>query len=161
MANRLRRRTSDQTVLGSNPVVAAALSPWTRLFTPIVPRRSLHSSFYISYLAILVKYMLAQKKCCSNILNVTICKESGHAQHDFEPLEEGHWIFSGYKVKVMFILSESCSPRLCKTEIFSWSACKLLSWREKLVDYCTRRAQLQMKALWWDAHYLRVHFYRL
>ena len=26
MANRLRRRTSDQTVLGSNPAVAAALS---------------------------------------------------------------------------------------------------------------------------------------
>ena len=40
MANRLRRRTSDQMVLGSNPAVAAALSPWTRLFTPIVPRRS-------------------------------------------------------------------------------------------------------------------------
>ena len=33
-------------VLGSNPAVAAALSPWTRLFTPIVPRRSLHISFY-------------------------------------------------------------------------------------------------------------------
>ena len=46
VANRLRRRTSDQTVLGSNPGVAAALSPWTRLFTPIVPRRSLHISFY-------------------------------------------------------------------------------------------------------------------
>ena len=29
LANRLRRRTSDQTVLGSNPAVAAALSPWT------------------------------------------------------------------------------------------------------------------------------------
>ena len=42
----LRRRTSDQTVLGSNPAVAAALGPWTRLFTPIVPRRSLHISFY-------------------------------------------------------------------------------------------------------------------
>ena len=39
-------QTSDQTVLGSNPAVAAALSPWTRLFTPIVPRRSLHISFY-------------------------------------------------------------------------------------------------------------------
>ena len=46
VADRLRRRTSDQTVLGSNPAVAAALSPWTRLFTPIVPRRSLHISFY-------------------------------------------------------------------------------------------------------------------
>ena len=34
------------TVLGSNPAVAVALSPWTRLFTPIVPRRSLHISFY-------------------------------------------------------------------------------------------------------------------
>ena len=43
VANRLRRRTSDQMVLGSNP---AALSPWTRLFTTIVPRRSLHISFY-------------------------------------------------------------------------------------------------------------------
>ena len=29
VANRLRRRTSDQAVLGSNPAVAAALSPWT------------------------------------------------------------------------------------------------------------------------------------
>ena len=46
VANRLQRRTSDQTVLGSNPAVAAALSPWTRLFTPIVPRRSLRISFY-------------------------------------------------------------------------------------------------------------------
>ena len=46
VANRLRRRTSDQTVLGSNLAVAAALSPWTRLFTPIVPRRSIHISFY-------------------------------------------------------------------------------------------------------------------
>ena len=46
VVNRLRRRTSDQTVLGSNPAVAAALSPWTRLFTPIVPRRSLRISFY-------------------------------------------------------------------------------------------------------------------
>ena len=46
VANRLRRRISDQTVLGSNPAVAAVLSPWTRLFTPIVPRRSLHISFY-------------------------------------------------------------------------------------------------------------------
>ena len=46
LANRLRRRTSVQTVLGSNPAVATVLSPWTRLFTPIVPRRSLHISFY-------------------------------------------------------------------------------------------------------------------
>ena len=46
VANRLRRRTSDQTVFGSNPAVAAALTPWTRLFTPIVPRRSLNISFY-------------------------------------------------------------------------------------------------------------------
>ena len=30
--------------------------------------------------------------------------------------EEGHWIFSGYKVNVMFILSESCSPALWNTE---------------------------------------------
>ena len=30
----------------SYTAVAAALSPWTRLFTPIVPRRSLHISFY-------------------------------------------------------------------------------------------------------------------
>ena len=42
--------------------VAAALSPWTRLFTPFVPRRSLHISFYYGYLAILVKYTLAKKK---------------------------------------------------------------------------------------------------
>ena len=57
-------------------------------------------------------------KCCSNILNVTICKESGHAyaEHDLELLEEGHWIVSGYKVNVMFLLSESCSPGLWKTE---------------------------------------------
>ena len=49
----------------------------------------------------------------SNILNVLRqCKENGHAQHDFEPLEECHWIFSGYKVNVMFILSESCCSGL-------------------------------------------------
>ena len=63
VANRLRRRTSDQTVLGSNPAVAAALSPWTRLFTPIVPRRrEAFALASISYLAILVKYILAKKK---------------------------------------------------------------------------------------------------
>ena len=61
MANRLRRRTSDQTVLGSNPAVAAALSPWTRLFTPIVPRRTFTLAS-ISYLAILVKYISKKKK---------------------------------------------------------------------------------------------------
>ena len=60
VGNRLRRRTSDQTVLGSNPAMAAALSAWTRLFTPIVPRRSFHISFY-SYLTILVK-LYWQKK---------------------------------------------------------------------------------------------------
>ena len=58
MADRLRRRKSDQTVLGSNPAVAATLSPWTRLFTPIAPRRSLHTLASISYLAILVKYII-------------------------------------------------------------------------------------------------------
>ena len=31
-------------------------------------------------------------------------------------MEEGHWIFSGYQVNVMFILSESWSPGLWKTE---------------------------------------------
>ena len=62
VANRLRRRTSDQTVLGSNPAVAAALSPCTRLFTPIVPRRSPLTLASISYLAIHVKYILAKKK---------------------------------------------------------------------------------------------------
>ena len=30
--------------------------------------------------------------------------------------EECHWIFSGYKVNVMFILSESCSQGLLKSE---------------------------------------------
>ena len=30
--------------------------------------------------------------------------------------EECHWIFSGYRVNVMFILSESCSPGLLKSE---------------------------------------------
>ena len=59
-ANRLRRRTSNQTVLGSNPAVAAALSPWTRLFTPIVPRRAFTLAS-ISYLVIFVKYILAIK----------------------------------------------------------------------------------------------------
>ena len=36
----------NSSVVGSNPALAAALSPWTRLFTPTVPRRSLHISFY-------------------------------------------------------------------------------------------------------------------
>ena len=62
MANRLRRRTSDQTVLGSNPAVAAELSPWTSLFTPNVPRRSLFTLASLSYMAILVNYILAKKK---------------------------------------------------------------------------------------------------
>ena len=42
------------------------MSPWTRLFTPIVPRRSLHTLASISYLAILVKYTLAKKKKIKN-----------------------------------------------------------------------------------------------
>ena len=72
VANRLRRRTSDQTVLGSNPAVAAALSPWTRLYTPSSQGEAFTLAS-ISYLAILVKYILAKKKtkkrsvplCCS------------------------------------------------------------------------------------------------
>ena len=63
VANRLRRRTSDQTVLGSNPAVAAALSPWTRLFTPApLSQGEAFTSAFIRYLAILVKYILAKKK---------------------------------------------------------------------------------------------------
>ena len=61
VANRLRRRTSDQTVLGSNPAVAAALSPWARLFTPLSQGEAFTLAS-ISYLAILVKYILAKKK---------------------------------------------------------------------------------------------------
>ena len=60
MANQLWRQTSDQTVLGSNLAVAAALSPWTRLFTPIVPRRSLHISFYL--LSAILKIYTGKKK---------------------------------------------------------------------------------------------------
>ena len=33
-------------IFAGTPAVAAALSPWKRLFTPIVLRRSLHISFY-------------------------------------------------------------------------------------------------------------------
>ena len=65
VANRLRRRTSDQTILGSNPAVAAALSPWTRLFTPISQGEAFTLAS-ISYLAILVKYILAKKKTYNN-----------------------------------------------------------------------------------------------
>ena len=61
VANRLRRRTSDQTVLGSNPAVAAALSPWTRLLLPLSQGEAFTLAS-ISYLAILVKYILAKKK---------------------------------------------------------------------------------------------------
>ena len=61
MANRLWRRTSDQTVLGSSPAVAAALSPWTRLFTPMSQGEAFTLAS-ISYLAILVKYILKKKR---------------------------------------------------------------------------------------------------
>ena len=84
LANRLRRRTSDQTVLRSNPAVAAALSPWTRLFTPIVPRKAFTLAS-ISYLAILVKYILAKKrkeKLCDNLImkikNVSLILRCDH-----------------------------------------------------------------------------------
>ena len=60
VANRLRRRTSDQTVLGSNPAVAAALRPWTRLFTPMLSQGEAFTLASISYLAILVKYILVK-----------------------------------------------------------------------------------------------------
>ena len=73
VANRLRRRTSDQTVLGSNPAVAAALSPWTRLFTPIiVSQGEAFTLASISYLAILVKYILAKKKKMSAFVFVFV-----------------------------------------------------------------------------------------
>ena len=61
VANRLRRRTSDQMVLGSNPAVAAALSPWTRSLLPLSQGEAFTLAS-ISYLAILVKYILAKKK---------------------------------------------------------------------------------------------------
>ena len=61
MANRLRRRTSDQTVLGSNPAVAAALSPWTGSLLPLSQGEAFTVAS-IGYLAILVKYILAKKK---------------------------------------------------------------------------------------------------
>ena len=48
-------------VLGSNPAVAAALSPWTRLLLPLSQGEAFTLAS-ISYLAILVKYILAKKK---------------------------------------------------------------------------------------------------
>ena len=56
----------------------------------------------------------------------------------------------------MFILSESCSPGLWKTEniFLVCAAFKLLSWREKLVDYCTRRRSYRRRL-----SDLRVPFY--
>ena len=62
--------------------------------------------------------------------------------------EECHWIFSGYKVNVMFILSESCSPRLLKSEnIFivclQTSGLKSETGRQL---HTIRKAQVQVKA---------------
>ena len=76
MANRLRRRTSDQTVLGSNPAVAAALSPWTRLFTPIVPRRNLHISFYQLFGHPCKIYTGKKKKKKKNVRSVKLASKS-------------------------------------------------------------------------------------
>ena len=92
-------------------------------------------------------------------LNVTICKDSGHAQHDFEPLEKGHWIFSGYKVNVMFILSESCSPGLSKTENI-FMVCQQTADHE-LKRETGRLLHTKGAAIGEGLvmHYLRVHFY--
>ena len=55
VANRLWRRTSDQTVLGSNPDVAAALSPRTIGSLLPLSQGEAITLASISYLAILVK----------------------------------------------------------------------------------------------------------
>ena len=62
--NRLRRRTSDQTVLGSNPEVAAALTNWVLGQGSLLPlsQGEAFTLASISYLAILVKCILAKKK---------------------------------------------------------------------------------------------------
>ena len=49
-----------------NPAVAAAVSPWTRLFTPLSQGEAFTLAS-ISYLAILVKYILAKKKKKANL----------------------------------------------------------------------------------------------
>ena len=67
MANRLRRWTSDQTVLGSNPAVAAALSPWDKASLLPLSQGEAFTLASISYLAILVKYILAKKKKRSHV----------------------------------------------------------------------------------------------
>ena len=94
-------------------------------------------------------------KSCSNILNVTMQKEwkcsawlwttgRGKKAIGFSPATRWMLCFSSQKV-----VAQDCE----KLKIFSRSVCKLLSWREKLVDW---------RSYWWrlsDAHHLRVHFY--
>ena len=113
MANRLRRRTSDQTVLGSNPAVAAALSPWTRLFTPIVPRRSLHTSFY----------SLSGHPCKIN---------TGKKKKEMQ--ERRHWIVNKIVWEVLGQLPLGNSRFFCDRhylDFFLTSCTALLSWPSK------------------------------
>ena len=62
--------------------------------------------------------------------------------------EECHWIFSGYKVNVMFILSESCSPGLLKSENIFMVCLQTAGLKRETGKqlHTIRNAQLQVKA---------------
>ena len=62
--------------------------------------------------------------------------------------EECHWIFSGYKVNVMLILSESCSQGLLKREHIFMVCLQTagLTRETGRLLHTIRKAQLQVKA---------------
>ena len=73
--------------------------------------------------------------------------------------EEGHWVFSSYKVNVMSILSESCSPGLWKNEnIFMVCLQTAELKRETGRQLHTKGAATGEGIPGSDAHHLRVHF---
>ena len=75
MASRLRRRTSDQTVLSSNPAVASCVESLDKALYSHCPQGEAFTLASISYLAILVKYILAKKKKKKNDRSVD-CKKT-------------------------------------------------------------------------------------
>ena len=95
------------------------------------------------------------------ILKVTICnEESGHAQHNFEPLDIGFSPAISHSIRWMLCLSsQKAVAQDCeKLKIFLRSACKLLSWREKLVDYWTEHEGRSYRWRLSDAHNLACVF---
>ena len=83
MANRLRRRTSDQMVLGSNSGHGRCVESLDKASLLPLSQGEAFTLASISYLAILVKYILAKKKKKKFILN-GVWQSCSHTSHSVD-----------------------------------------------------------------------------